>query len=149
MIDDDGELDVFLFGQNGHHCQPMGLANWDGYIARVIAQHPLEGDTQYGAAIKAVRRHYCPDSAGGERLAPYSAEMPVYVMFVTDGTTSDKPMTERQLRWASREPIFWQCMGIGKGKKSRSKELVDFADSDFPFLEKLVERTSGFEPHLR
>ena len=58
-------------------------------------------------------------------------------MFVTDGTTWDKPVTERQLRWASREPIFWQFMGIGKGKKSKSKALANFADSDFPFLEKL------------
>jgi hypothetical protein len=61
------------------------------------------------------------------------------VMFVTDGSTSDKPLTERQLRWASREPIFWQFMGIGKGRKSKAKALTSFADSDFPFLEKLDE----------
>lgn len=30
-------------------------------------------------------------------------------------------------------------MGIGKGKKSKSKGLSDHADSDFPFLEKLDE----------
>ena len=60
-------------------------------------------------------------------------------MFVTDGTTSDKPLTERQLRWSSREPIFWQFMGIGKGKKSKNKRLANVADSDFPFLEKLDE----------
>jgi hypothetical protein len=63
----------------------------------------------------------------------------VYVMFVTDGGTSDKPLTERQLRWASHEPIFWQFMGIGKGRKSRSKKLAAFAQSDFPFLENLDE----------
>ncbi|MES2258218.1 MAG: VWA domain-containing protein [Pseudomonadota bacterium] len=60
-------------------------------------------------------------------------------MFVTDGSTSDQPLTEKQLRWASREPIFWQFMGIGKGRKSKSKRLALFADSDFPFLEKLDE----------
>jgi len=54
-------------------------------------------------------------------------------------TSSDQPLTERQLRWASKEPIFWQFMGIGKGKKSKSKRLASFADSDFPFLEKLDE----------
>ena len=30
-------------------------------------------------------------------------------------------------------------MGIGKGRKSKSKFLAAFADSDFPFLEKLDE----------
>jgi hypothetical protein len=61
------------------------------------------------------------------------------VMFVTDGGTSDKPFTERQLRWASHEPIFWQFMGIGKGRKSTSKKLAASAQSDFPFLENLDE----------
>lgn len=136
-FDDDGEIDVFLFGRNVHRCDPMGLSNWSNHVQRMIDRHPLEGDTRYGAALEAVRRHYFPDAGGGERKAVCKAEVPVYVMFVTDGGTSDKPLTERQLRWASREPIFWQFMGIGKGRKSRSKALSQFAHSDFPFLEKL------------
>lgn len=138
-FDDDGEIDVFLFGKNVHQPVPMGLSNWTGYVAQAIKRHPLEGDTRYGTAMEAVRRHYFPDGRGGERSSLHAAALPVYVMFVTDGTTSDKPLTERQLRWSSREPIFWQFMGIGKGKKSKNKRLSDFADSDFPFLEKLDE----------
>lgn len=138
-FDDDGEIDVFLFGRNVHRGAPMGLSNWPNYIKQAIQKHPLEGDTRYGAAIEAVRRHYFPDGGGAERKTAVKGEVPVYVMFVTDGSTSDKPLTERQLRWASKEPIFWQFMGIGKGRKSRSKGLLDFADSDFPFLEKLDE----------
>lgn len=136
-FDNDGDIDVFLFGRNVHQPEPMGLSNWTRYIEKAIDRHPLEGDTRYGAAMAAVRRHYFPDAGGGERSSPYPAPLPVYVMFVTDGTTSDQAMTERQLRWSSREPIFWQFMGIGKGKKSKAKRLADFADSDFPFLEKL------------
>lgn len=136
-FDDDGDIDVFLFGRNVHHTAPMGLSNWTGYVAKAIERHPLEGDTRYGAAMAAVRRHYFPDTDGGERETACAAALPVYVMFVTDGSTSDQAVTERQLRWSSREPIFWQFMGIGKGRKSRSKRLSNFADSDFPFLEKL------------
>lgn len=138
-FDDDGEIDVFLFGRNVHQGEAMGLSNWPNYIKGIITRHPLEGDTRYGAAIEAVRRHYFPDARGGERRAIAKAAVPVYVMFVTDGSTSDKPLTERQLRWASREPIFWQFMGIGKGRKSKARALASFADSDFPFLEKLDE----------
>lgn len=138
-FDDDGEIDVFLFGKNVHQGDAMGLSNWSSYVKQIIDRHPLEGDTRYGLAIEAVRRYYFPDAGGGERKVPLKADLPVYVMFVTDGSTSDKPLTERQLRWASREPIFWQFMGIGKGKKSKSKALASFADSDFPFLEKLDE----------
>ena len=138
-FDDDGEIDVFLFGRNVHQGEPMSLSNFADYIKTMIKRHPLEGDTRYGAAIEAVRRHYFPDGAGGERKTPFKSALPVYVMFVTDGSTSDKPLTERQMRWSSREPIFWQFMGIGKGRKSKSKALANFADSDFPFLEKLDE----------
>jgi hypothetical protein len=143
-FDDDGAIDVFLFGKHVHKGEPMGLSNWSSYVAGMIRQYPLEGDTRYGLAIETVRRHYFPDVGGGERKEPIKAELPVYVMFVTDGTTSDKPLTERQLRWASREPMFWQFMGIGKGKKSKSKSLATFADSDFPFLEKLDELDGRF-----
>ena len=138
-FDDDGEVDVFLFGAAVHQPAPMNLANARNYIQEVVGAYPLEGDTRYGRAMEAVRRFYFPDSGGGERKANKSAALPVYVMFVTDGTTSDKPLTEKQLRWASREPIFWQFMGIGKGKKSKNKKLAAFADSDFPFLEQLDE----------
>ena len=138
-FDDDGEIDVFLFGKNVHHPAPMALSNCNTYVGQAITRHPLEGDTRYGAAMQAIRAFYFPDAAGGERTRPVTAELPVYVMFVTDGGTSDQATTEKQLRWASNEPIFWQFMGIGKGRKSKSKFLAAFADSDFPFLEKLDE----------
>jgi stress response protein SCP2 len=138
-FDDDGQIDVFLFGRNVHHVRPMDLSNWSAYVQQVIDAHPLEGDTRYGAAIEGVRRHYFPDGGGAARTAPVKAALPVYVMFVTDGGTSDRPFTERQLRWASYEPIFWQFMGIGKGRKSKAKQMAQFADSDFPMLEKLDE----------
>ena len=138
-FDDDGEIDVFLFGEKVHQPSSMSLTNCRGYIDAMLVQHPLEGDTRYGRAMEAIRKFYFPDAAGGERSAPLKAELPVYVMFLTDGSTSDKSVTEKQLRSSSWEPIFWQFMGIGKGRKSKSKKLFSFADSDFPFLESLDE----------
>ena len=139
QFDDDGEIDVFLFGKQVHQPRPMGLSNWNGYVGQVIQQHPLEGDTRYGSAMEAIRRFYFPDAAGGARNSPHKAALPVYVMFVTDGSTSDKATTEKQLRWSSLEPIFWQFMGIGQGRKSKNKLLAAFQNSDFPFLESLDE----------
>ena len=138
-FDDDGEIDVFLFGAAVHQPAPMSLSNAANYINNVIARHPLEGDTRYGRAMEAVRKHYFPDSSAAERKTPAKGALPVYVMFVTDGSTADQPLTEKHLRQSSYEPIFWQFMGIGKGRKSKSRRLLAFADSDFPFLEKLDE----------
>ena len=117
----------------------MTPSNGATYVKQAIQAHPLEGETRYGRAMEAVLQFYFPDGAAGERKAPVRGALPVYVMFVTDGSTSDQPVTEKQLRWSSYEPIFWQFMGIGKGKKSKNKKLASYADSDFPFLEKLDE----------
>jgi stress response protein SCP2 len=141
QFDDDGEIDVFLFGKQVHQPAPMGLSNWSGYIPQIISSYPLEGDTRYGSAMKAIRHFYFPDVGDGPRNSPHKATQPVYVMFVTDGSTSDKSVTEKQLCWSSMEPIFWQFMGIGKGKKSKHKNKLISAifDSEFPFLESLDE----------
>lgn len=138
-FDDDGEIDVFLFGAAVHRPPPMNTGNASTYVQEAIAMHPLEGDTRYGRAMEAVRGFYFPQHNAGERKAPTGGATPIYVMFVTDGGTSDQPTTEKHLRWSSYEPIFWQFMGIGKGRKSKAKRLLSFSDSDFPFLEKLDE----------
>lgn len=138
-FDDDGAVDVFLFGKNVHHPEPMTLANCHTYVSGLRSKHPLEGDTRYGRAMEAIREFYFGGIAASGAKHIRQAPSPVYVMFVTDGSTSDMGVTERQLRESSHEPIFWQFMGIGKGRKSKNKLLKAFADSDFPFLEKLDE----------
>ena len=136
-FDDDGAIDVFLFGAKVHNPEPMTLANSQSYIADITRNYPLEGDTRYGLAMQAIRNFYFSKlkATGSDNIK--KDDTPVYAMFVTDGGTSDKQVTEHQLRESSHEPIFWQYMGIGKGRKSKSKFLKEFAESNFPFLEKL------------
>jgi stress response protein SCP2 len=136
-FDDDGEIDVLLFGAGVHRPDPMTISNSQAYVDATMRHFPLEGDTHYGRAMEAIRQRYFGDlpATGPEQIR--QADSPVYVMFVTDGGTSDKALTERHLRESSHEPIFWQFMGIGKGRKSKSRLLQAFSDSSFPFLEKL------------
>ena len=136
-FDDDGEIDVFLFGNNVHQPAPMGLGNWSDYVAQMTRSYPLEGGTHYGAAMEAVRRFYFAEARRGKRTASSRQDLPVYVMFVTDGATHDEAAAERQLRASSHEPIFWQFMGIGKSRKGKGGFLSGLFDSDFAFLEKL------------
>nr|MBL8457408.1 VWA domain-containing protein [Zoogloeaceae bacterium] len=137
-FDDDGQLDVFLFGNEVHEPEPMSLAGSRGYVERLLKRYPLEGGTRYGVAMQAIRRHFYPQ--GGRPGKPISDRLPVYVMFVTDGQTMDEKVSEQQIREASFEPIFWQFMGIGKSNKGSDKKKGFFArllETDFSFLEKL------------
>lgn len=88
-LDDDGDLDVFLFGNNVHQPSPMSLSTSQGYVGRLMQQYRLEGGTRYGLAIEAIRKHYFPNSTARSGT-PVRAAIPVFVMFVTDGQTSDQ-----------------------------------------------------------
>lgn len=137
-FDDDGEIDVFLFGASVHQPEAMNIDNCPNYIKKIYKDYALEGDTRYGLAIAAIRKHYFGAANTQDSAPPITkAQVPVYVMFVTDGATSDTAFTEKQVRASSYEPIFWQFMGIGKGRKSKAKKFESFANSDFPLLEKL------------
>jgi len=143
-FDDDGELDVFLFGENAHQPPPMQLASSQGYISRITRQYPLEGGTDYAKAMSMIRRHYYPKSSASQKV-PQKDRMPVYVMFLTDGQTSNEREAERQIVEASYEPIFWQFMGIGQSNKSTKKGFwQQLTSTDFSFLEKLDTMQSRF-----
>jgi stress response protein SCP2 len=115
-FDDDGEVDVFLFGKRVHRPSPgLRLDGHQRYIAGLVERYKLEFDTRYGAAMAAVREHYF--GSGGSRATPVSDRLPVYVMFLTDGAPSDRKAAVEQIRAGSYEPIFWQFMGIGSSRE--------------------------------
>jgi len=114
-FDDDGEVDTFLFGRAGHQAESMNLTNVQEYTGAVLQRHPLETSTNYGAAMKLIRRHYF--GYDGPRDSPHSDRFPVYVMFVTDGATFDEDVAREQVRSSSYEPLFWQFMAIGSSSR--------------------------------
>ncbi|UMG94941.1 VWA domain-containing protein [Nocardioides sp. TF02-7] len=122
-FDDDGEVDVFLFGKDVHQPAGLTLDGYQKYVKEITGTHRLEYDTRYGAAISRIRRHYFGGS--GERTEPLPDRVPVYVMFLTDGAPSDKAVATRQIRAASYEPIFWQFMGIGSDRFEYLQRLDD------------------------
>lgn len=144
-FDDDGAIDIFLFGANAHQPGDMNLANFQNFIASIQQRYPLEGNTLYGKAMQTIRDFYFSGSGGnqkrslfksllggggnaGARSSPLQASQPVYVMFVTDGATANRRDAEKQITWASYEPIFWQFMAIGSGGFDFLERLDDLRD---------------------
>jgi stress response protein SCP2 len=108
--DDDGEVDVFTVGAAARGLGAMGLANARDFLG--IAGMTLEAGTNWGSTMAAVRQHYFGTS--GPRTAPAAPpEAPVYVLFVTDGGTTDPQQTVEQLVASSYEPLFWQMLIAG------------------------------------
>ena len=138
-FDDDGAIDIFLFGSQSHDVGEMSVDNFSNFISGIRRQYPLEGGTNYALAMKTIRSHYFREQ--GSRAQPLRQKIPVYVMFLTDGQTTDANSTRSQVQWSSYEPIFWQFMGLGKSKKDVGASGGGFwaraLASDFSFLEEL------------
>jgi hypothetical protein len=129
-FDDDGEVDVFLFGRKVHRPTPgLRLEGHQQYVAELTKRYKLEFDTRYGAAMSAVRGHYF--HSGGGRGTPVSDRLPVYVMFLTDGAPTDRKEATEQIRSASYEPIFWQFMGIGSSREFSFLQKLDDLDGRY------------------
>ncbi|MEZ0092929.1 VWA domain-containing protein [Streptacidiphilus sp. EB129] len=121
-FDDNAEVDVFLFGTNGHSAGGVGLDSYRGWTDRMLQQWRLEGGTDYAAAMRLIREEYFGTSA--LRYGPVADRQPVYVMFVTDGHTTSEQQTRDQVMASSYEPLFWQFMGIGRSAKSVDAPMV-------------------------
>jgi stress response protein SCP2 len=146
-FDDDGAIDIFLFGQNAHNVGELTVDNFSGFVDRMNTKYPLEGGTYYSKGMKLIREHYFKEAPS--RKTPFPQALPVYVMFITDGATSDENKTRAQIKDSSYEPIFWQFMAIGKSKKDRKKRKeLDisqlWARTSFTFLEELDEMEGRF-----
>ncbi|GGR34997.1 VWA domain-containing protein [Deinococcus ruber] len=112
-LDDDGQVDVYLFGIQPHRAGQVSLDNVMGFVPGLRFQ--FEGGTHYAPIMKMLR----------EDSRKEKSRDPVLILFITDGATSNRNAAEREIRDASREPLFWKFMGIEAGRV------------DFEFLEKL------------
>ncbi|WP_424951638.1 vWA domain-containing protein [Deinococcus sp.] len=112
-LDDDGQVDVYLFGIQARRIGTVSLDNVEGFVPGL--KFGFEGGTHYAPILKLVR----------EDSRKEASNDPVLVLFITDGATSNRAAAEREILEASSEPIFWKFMGIEAGRV------------DFEFLEKL------------
>jgi len=149
-FDDDGAVDVFLFGTHGHVAGTLDLSNVTGYTDTMLREFRLEGGTNYSTAMRLIRKHYFGSEES--RTSIHRDPVPVYCMFVTDGQTTDEKSATEQVRSSSFEPMFWQFIAIGesarevapktaaparKGLFGRAASLAKPSQSQFRFLEEL------------
>lgn len=119
-FDDNGAIDVFLFGVDAHDVGELRVPNINGYVKTLMRSYPLEGGTRYTTALDAVMEHYFPNRKRG---APTRAALPVYALFVTDGESQDAHETAQRMKEASHLPIYWQFVGIGHSNRSADTML--------------------------
>lgn len=110
-FDDNNEVDFYIF-EDGITKIPdtINLKNLDGYINNKVIGKYRMGGTNYAPAINRIVKDFSNRGfLGGSK----TMDLPVYVIFITDGENWDKPEAEKAIIEASKVGIFFQFMGIG------------------------------------
>lgn len=119
-FDDDGNIDVILFGTNAYQLPSVSLDDLEDYVQRVImSKYKVIEATKYATALQLIYDKYKKNKSD-----------PVFVIFITDGNNSDKKESTDLICKLSKEKVFFQFVGIGKEK--------------FPYLKKLDNLTGRF-----
>jgi len=128
-FDDNGSIDIFLFGERDHEVGELHESKFYGYVNReIMSRYKLEPMTNYAGVMQRIVNKYFPGSmkkGGGGFLGfgakdgitiqkpPQPVPVPVLVLFITDGDNFDHKETQNVITEGSKLPIFWQFIGVG------------------------------------
>ena len=104
-FDDDGKMECYSFNMYSKRQHDIDINNIRGYVDDNIS---CDGGTNYSPVMKAVTK---------------IANVPTYVIFITDGDNQDKNASREFIRKISDKPIFWKFIGIGNERFTFLEEL--------------------------
>lgn len=125
QFDDDGEMDVWGFGEKHKKYPSVTLDNLDNYILTIRGTGkrsawenlPGLGGTNNEPPVMEEIVDYFKDS-----------KIPVYIVFITDGGISKTRAIKDAIRRSANYPIFWKFVGLGGSNYGVLKNLDDFTD---------------------
>ncbi|MCS3430815.1 VWA domain-containing protein [Klebsiella sp. BIGb0407] len=125
QFDDDGEMDVWGFGEKHKKYPNVTLDNLDDYIRTIQSTGkrsawenlPGLGGTNNEPPVMEEIIDYFKDST-----------IPVYIVFITDGGISKTRAIKDAIRRSANYPIFWKFVGLGGSNYGILKNLDDFTD---------------------
>nr|WP_314420238.1 VWA domain-containing protein [uncultured Erwinia sp.] len=125
QFDDDGSMDVWGFAERHAKYPDVTLDNLDGYIDAIRT------------GGKRGWLELLPGLGGTNNEPPVMEEivdsfrhsdLPVYVVFITDGGISKTRQIKEAIRRSANYPIFWKFVGLGGSNYGILENLDDFSD---------------------
>lgn len=125
QFDENGEMDVWGFGEKYKKYPNVTLDNLDNYIQTirgVARRSTWENLPGLGAKNN--------EPPVMEEIVDYfkSSKLPVYVVFITDGGISKTREIKDAIRRSANYPIFWKFVGLGGSNYGILKKLDGFTD---------------------
>lgn len=125
QFDDDGDMDMWGFAEKHRKYKDVTLDNLDGYVA------DIQSSARRG------RWENLPGLGGINNEPPVLEEiidafkhsdLPVYVVFITDGGISKTRAIKEAIRRSANYPIFWKFLGLGGSGYGILEQLDTFTD---------------------
>ncbi|QUG74902.1 tellurium resistance protein TerF [Erwinia sp. E602] len=125
QFDDDGAMDLWGFGQKHAKYADVTLDNLDGYIAAIQGQ----GRKSAWEILPGLGGTNNEPPVMEELIDTFRhSELPVYVVFITDGGISKTRAIKEAIRRSANYPIFWKFVGLGGSNYGILEELDRFTD---------------------
>lgn len=131
MLDDDGILDCWAFGDSTIHLPGVTLDNIDNYLVNEKWK-----DWNIG------RNNNEPDVLDKVISMYKESKQPVYVIFISDGGIYKTGAIKKLIKESAYFPIFWQFVGVGGNNYGVLEKLDDLKDrvvdnADFFSIDKI------------
>jgi len=121
-FDDNGELEPWLFSNGKKMLEPVTINNYENYVREVMMKSGMcMGGTEYAPVLRDIVKYYKQSEMN---------DIPVFVIFITDGENSDKDETDKIVKELSGYNMFVQFVGIGNERFSYLRSLDDMEGRD-------------------
>lgn len=107
-FDDDGSFECWAFAEKALRLSDVSLSNLRNYI-----ETEQGGHKQWNAGARYNNEPAVLESAVEYFTKTSPSQLPVYIVFISDGGVSETRKIKQILKHASNYPIFWQFVGIG------------------------------------
>lgn len=133
-FDDNETLDMWCFDTAAHELPPATPDLFDEYVNKhIMTKRGIWGGTKFAPALDLINKHYytsnTPKGFFGKlfgKSKPVAKELPVYLVFLTDGENSDTKETIALVDELEKHSIYIQFVGVGTG-------------TNFSFIRRLAE----------
>ena len=105
-LDDNGEVEVTLFGTHARSGGTVLLSNIQSFVQKMRFNY--DGGTVYAPAVLEMIQQQ------------RDAQHPLLVLFITDGEAGDREKATQAIRSASHLPIFFKFLALDSGNESFS-----------------------------
>lgn len=137
-FDDDQSLDCWAFGEKCQHLGEIDLNNYEDFIDKA------EGGWRKWKLGSRINNEAAAIAAVNEFYKNDGKDVPVYVLFISDGGVHDSRGIKARITEAAKLPIFWQFVGLGGRDYGVLKKLDDMSgrvvdNCDFFEVDKLSD----------